>query len=65
MVYCGVTPPYPSLAHPTEGDDLGKGSRYCDALGSYTKRHKNIDWVGAGTVTTGQSDDAARRYGEG
>jgi hypothetical protein len=64
MVYLGVTPPYLSLSYPTEGDDSGIGNRNCDALGSYTRSHRDIDQVGAGSVATGQPDDATAIYGE-
>jgi hypothetical protein len=64
MVYCGVTPPYPIPMHPIEGDDSHIGSQNHDALGSYTWRHRDISRFGAGSVTTGQPDDAYTRYGE-
>jgi hypothetical protein len=34
----GVTSPYPSSTHPTEGDDSSRGSRNFHAPGSYTRR---------------------------
>jgi hypothetical protein len=53
MIYYGVTSPYPIPTHPVEGDDLGRGSQNCDVLGNYTKRHRDIDWIGIGVVATG------------
>jgi hypothetical protein len=64
VVYCGVTSPYPSPTHPTEGDDSSGGGRNCNAPRSYTRRGRDIDRIGIGAVTTGQPDDAIARYGQ-
>jgi hypothetical protein len=57
--------PISESTHPTEGDDSRRGSGNCNVLGGYTRRGRDIDRIGAGAVTTGQSDDAITRYGEG
>jgi hypothetical protein len=64
MVHYGVTSPYLSPAHPEEGDDLGRGNQNRDVFGSYTWRHKDIIWVGAGSVATRQPDNEIARYGK-
>jgi hypothetical protein len=65
MVHCRVTSPYLSPTHPTEGDYSGRSGGNCNVLGGYTRRRRDIDRIGIGTVSVGQPDDAITRYGKG
>jgi hypothetical protein len=61
----GFASPYLSPTYPTEGDYSGRSNGDCDALGGYTRRRRDIDRFGTGTVSAGQPNDAIARYGKG
>jgi hypothetical protein len=62
VVYCRVSFPYSSLAHPAEGDDSSGASINCNAPRSYVRRDKYVDGIGVGAVVTEQLDDASARH---
>jgi hypothetical protein len=64
MVHCGVTPPYPSLSHPTKGVDSRKYHGDCNVLGGYTKRGRGVNKIGVGAVAIGQYNDEVVRHGK-
>ena len=54
-----------SLAHPIEGDYLGRGYGDCDVPGSYARRWQDINRTYVGAVTACKYHDVVARYGDG